>query len=66
MMNLNYTQINNNLNNNLNNKNYVFLNNINCSNKDDRYNFITFGANLYCLVKGLKELPTLAEDNKYA
>ena len=51
---------------NLNNKNYVFVNNISCLNKDDRYNFITFGANLYCLVKGLKELPTLAEDNKYA
>lgn len=43
---------------NLNNKNYVFVNNISCLNKEDRYNFITFGANLYCLVKGLKELPT--------
>lgn len=50
---------------NLNNKNYVFVNNISCLDKGDRYNFITFGANLYCLVKGLKELPTLAEDNKY-
>lgn len=51
---------------NLNNKNYIFTNNISCLNKEDRFNFITFGANLYCLVKGLKELPKLTEDNEYA
>lgn len=43
-------------------KNYVFINPISDSDKVCRHNFLTFGANLYCLIHKLDRLP---EEGRY-